>query len=99
MLARFVDWNQQDIAEFLGVNPSSLSRNSAAEKFQDPLSRLAAAIKHLLDVTGGDMAQARAWLRTPIQVLDGKSPKEMILGGQLDVVRDLLNEMEAGFAA
>lgn len=97
-LAGILDWTKQEIARFLETGPSALSRSSAPLKHQDALARLAAVMRHLLDLTGNDQGQARAWLRTPILVLDRKSPKEVILSGRLETVAALLEEMESGFA-
>jgi putative toxin-antitoxin system antitoxin component (TIGR02293 family) len=98
-LAGILDWSKQEIARFLETHPSTLSRQPASLKHQDPLAQLAAVMRQLLDQTGGDFAQARAWLRTPLPVLDRKSPKEVILSGRLDMVANLLAEIESGFAA
>jgi len=98
-LAGILDWTKQEIAGYLGTDPSALSRQPAAPKHQDALARLAAAMRHLLDHTGNDLAQARAWLRTPILALDRETPKAVIMGGRLDMVADLLDEIDSGFAA
>lgn len=98
-LAEMLDWTKQEIAGFLGTDPSALSRQPAAPKHQDNLARLAATLRHLLDHTGNDLAQARAWLRTPILALDGKAPKAVIMEGRLDMIADLLGEIDSGFAA
>ena len=98
-LASILDWTKQDIARFLETYPSALSRRAAPPKHQNALAQLAALMRHLLDQTGGDRAQARAWLRTPVLVLDRRSPKEVILSGRLDTVADLLDEIDSGFAA
>jgi putative toxin-antitoxin system antitoxin component (TIGR02293 family) len=98
-LAKCLDWTKAEIAKFLETGPSTLSREAAPQKHQDNLARLAAVMKHLLDHTGNDVGQARAWLRTPLLVLDHKSPKDVILSGNLDIVTALLDEIESGFAA
>jgi hypothetical protein len=98
-LASILDWTKQDLAGFLETHPSAVSRQPASQKHQEQLGQLAAVMRHLLDHTGNDRAQARAWLRTPMLVLDRKSPKEVILSGHLDRVADLLDEIDSGFAA
>lgn len=98
-LASFLDWTKQDLAAFLDKGASNLSKATASLRDQDALGKLAAVIKHLLDITGNDRAQARAWLRTPLPVLDRRSPKEVITGGHLDVIADLLDEIESGFSS
>jgi len=98
-LARLLHWEKQEIAAFLKKNPSALSRQTTSRTGQQALARLAATFRHLLDVTNNDIAQARAWLYTPIQALDGRSPKELMLSGDLEIVANLLDEIESGFAA
>lgn len=98
-LAKYLDWAKQDIARFLETGPSTLSREAAPQKYQDQLARLAAVMSHLLKHTGDNLPHARAWLRTPLLVLDHKSPKDLILSGHLDMVAALLDEMDSGFAA
>jgi hypothetical protein len=98
-LAAYIDWSKQEIATFLGKHPSALSRESASVSDQSALASLAVVVKELLVLLGGDLAIARAWLRTPIRVLDEKSPKERILERRLDTVASLLGEIQSGFAS
>jgi RES domain-containing protein len=97
-LAKLLDWTQQEIAEYLDKNPSSVSRFSSSLTYQQPLSELAAIFSHLLSLMGDDLRITRAWLRTPLRVLGGKSPKEKILHHDLKAVHSLLEEVEAGFS-
>jgi hypothetical protein len=97
-LAKLLDWSGQEIARYLDKDPSAISRNSASLNYQQPLSQLAATITHLLALMDNDLKTARAWLRTPIKVLDGKSPKEKILLHDLNAVDALLSEVETGFS-
>jgi hypothetical protein len=46
-----------------------------------------------------DLPATIAWFRTPIQVLDWSSPRDLILAGAASRVRDLLTEVRSGFAA
>ncbi len=98
-LAEYIDWSKQEMAAFLRKHPSSLSRESASLAVQEPLAALAAVVKELLFLVDEDQSIARAWLRTPIRVLDEKSPKEVILAGNLDTVASLLGEIQSGFVA
>ena len=97
-LAKLLDWSGQEIAQYLDKDPSAISRNSASLNYQQPLSQLAATITQLLALMDNDLKTARAWLRTPIKVLDGKSPKEKILLHELNAVDALLSEVEAGIS-
>ena len=97
-MAKLLDWSGQEIAQYLDKDPSAISRNGASITYQQPLSQLAATISHLLTLMDNDLKTARAWLRTPIKVLDGKSPKEKILRHDLNAVDTLLLEVEGGFS-
>ena len=97
-LAKFLDWTNQDMAQYLGKDPSTISRFSASLQYQQTLAELAALFNHLLNLMDGDLRLARAWLRTPIRVLDGVSPKEKILHSDLKPIETLLQEVESGFS-
>ncbi len=97
-LGRLLDWTNQDMARYLERDPSTISRHGSSLSYQDPLARLASLFRCMLDLLDDDVRQARAWLRTPIRVLDGVSPKEKILLGELGVVDTLLREIESGFS-
>lgn len=98
-VAELLDWSRQEIATYLERDPSAISRNGASLGFQQPLSRLVATFANLLELLNDDLKTARAWLRTPIKVLDGKSPKEKILHGELKTVEAVIAEIESGFSA
>lgn len=98
-IADLLDWSRQDIAQYLDKDPSAISRNAASLNYQQALGELAATFSHLLELMDNDLKTARAWLRTPIKVLDGKSPKEKILHRDLRAVDSLLSEVEAGISA
>lgn len=97
-LAALLDWTNQEIARYLGKDPSTISRFSASLQYQEPLAELAAIFNHLVSLMDGDLRLARAWLRTPIRVLDGVSPKEKILHSDLKPIETLLQEVESGFS-
>lgn len=97
-LAALLDWTNQEVARYLGKDPSTISRFSASLQYQEPLAELAAIFNHLVSLMDGDLRLARAWLRTPIRVLDGVSPKEKILHSDLKPIETLLQEVESGFS-
>jgi hypothetical protein len=97
-LAAFLDWTNQEIAEYLNRDPSAISRYGASPQYQESLSQLAAFVLHLLKLLDGNLTLARAWLRTPVHVF-GESPKQKILHHDLKSVDSLLEEVESGFAA
>ena len=97
-MAKLLDWSGQEIARYLDKDPSAISRNGASLNYQLPLGQLAATVTQLLALMDNDLKTARAWLRTPIKVLDGKSPKEKILLHDLNSVDALLSEVEGGLS-
>lgn len=97
-IAELLDWSRQDIALYLGKDPSAISRYGSSLSYQEPLGKLAATFNQLLELMDDDRKTARAWLRTPLKVLDDKSPKETILGQDLRTVDALLSEIESGFS-
>lgn len=97
-LAKLLDWTQQEIAEYLEKDPSAISRYGSSLSYQQPLSELAAMFAHLLSLLDNNLKLTRAWLRTPVRVLDWKSPKEIILQHDLKTVDSLLDEVESGFS-
>jgi hypothetical protein len=92
--ARYLDWDQSDIAKFLGRDRSAVSARPTAPSFQDHLAQLAAVIREALEFVGND-SLLRAWLRTPLRALDDRSPKQLILSNQVGLVSALLRETEA----
>jgi len=97
-IAHTFDWEQREIARFLGKDPSSISKNPVSPGYQDALARLASLYARVLDLTGDDTAAAVAWLRTPIVALNNQSPKKLLLESRPDVVENLLREYESGLA-
>ncbi len=97
-VAQAIDWEQQEIAHFLGKDPSFISKNPVSPSFQDALAGLASLYGRLVELTGNDTAAAVAWLRTPIVALNNQSPKKLLLESRPDVVENLLREYESGLA-
>ncbi len=97
-IAQALDWEQKDIARFLGRDPSAISRNPASQGYQNHLARLVALYERVLNLAGGDSAAVVAWLRTPILALDNAAPQAFVLDGKIDVVERLIHEYESGLA-
>src|SRR5437773_12510058 len=87
-VAQAFDWEQRELARFLGKDPSSISKNPVSPGYQDALARLASLFDRVVDLTGGDPAAAVARLRTPILSLDGQSPQTLPLETRSEVVED-----------
>lgn len=97
-LAELLDWQVSDIARYLGRAPSTISRFGASPVHQEKLAALAVLVQDVFGLTSEDLRATRAWFRTPLRTLDGVSPREAILRGHFRRVRDLVNEMDSGFA-
>ena len=97
-VAKAFDWEQKEIARFLGKDPSSISKNPVSPGYQDALARLASLFDRIVDLTGDDPAAAVAWLRTPILALDNRSPKKLLIEDESEVVEDLVRSYESGLA-
>ena len=97
-LAGVLEWTQQEIARYLDTDPSVVSRAGNSLVHQDALAGLAAVVTEVRALFDGNLGLARTWLRTPIRSFDDRSPKDEILRGKLRRVRNLLREVESGFA-
>jgi len=97
-IAELLDWQISDIAKYLGRAPSTISRFGTSQVHQEKLAALASLVHDVFALTENSIRATRAWFRTPLGTLDGISPREEILRGNLWRVRNLVREMESGFA-
>ena len=88
---RVVSWlkiSLRELASAIGVSHQALSKTPTSPSAQEglvPFARLHALLGELLTPT-----QATQWLRSPQTAFDGRTPRELIIGGQVDqVVRAL----------
>jgi Protein of unknown function (DUF2384) len=84
-----------DIAKYLGPAQSPVSQPRVR---QEKLEELAALVQDVFELTKGDLRATRAWFRMPLGTLDGITPREEILRGNLWRVRNLVDEMHSGLA-
>jgi hypothetical protein len=98
-LAKLLGWSLADMGRYLDRDASTLSRSGSASVHQDRLAALAALIQEAFLLMDENLPVTVAWFRTPIQVLDWKSPRDLILRGEVSKVRNLLSEVHSGFAA
>jgi hypothetical protein len=98
-LAKLLGWSLADMGRYLERDASTLSRSGSASVHQDRLAVLAALVQEAFLLMDEDLPTTVAWFRTPIQVLDWTSPRDLILRGEFSRVRDLLTEVQSGFAA
>jgi len=98
-LAKLLGWSLADMGRYLDRDASTLSRSGSASVHQDQLAALAALVQETFLLMDEDLPATVAWFRTPIQVLDWTSPRDLILRGEVSRVRNLLTEVQSGFAA
>ena len=104
-VAELLAWQVDDIAKFLKRSTSSVYRNADAIGTQDALGKLVGLYQELVkllapphpEALSGAVA-ARVWFKTSILALDGKSPKDKILAGDLESVQRLVREYASGLA-
>ena len=97
-IAAALDWEQREIARFLGRDPSSVSKNPSALSYQQQLARLVSLFNRIVELSGNDVGAAVAWLRTPIWALDNQSPKTLLLTEQTSIVERLVREYDSALA-
>jgi hypothetical protein len=97
-IARLLGWSLADLGHYLDRDPSTVSRSRAAQTHQDRLAVLAALVQETFVLMNEDLPATIAWFRTPIAALDWKSPRELILSGEVRMVTNLVNEVSSGFA-
>lgn len=97
-MAKLLDWTRGEMAEYLGKDPSTISRFGSSVVHQNKLAELAALVQELLTVMNNDLPCVRAWFRTPLRALDKASPQDKILHGELEKVDDLVDEFRSGLA-
>ena len=94
-LAELLEWPVSDIGKYLGRAQSPVSQSRVR---QEKLAALAALVHDVFELTNGDLRATRAWFRMPLGTLDGITPREEILRGNLWRVRNLVDEMHSGLA-
>jgi hypothetical protein len=97
-LAKLLGWSLADMGRYLDRDASTISRSGSASVHQDRLAALAALVQETFLLMDEDLPATIAWFRTPIQVLDWTSPRDLILRGDVSRVRNLLTEVQSGFA-
>src|SRR5262245_48166347 len=101
-LAKLMGWSVEEISKFLERSPATVYRKPDTDSYQDQLGALAGLFRDVVasftpapgsEVLRGPeqprldpLAAAKVWMRTSIYALDGKSPKERILAGDLPAV-------------
>src|SRR5215813_8790156 len=94
-LAKLLGWSLADMGRYLDRDASTISRSGSASVHQDRLANLAAVLQETFVLMDEDLPTTIAWFRTPIQVLDWTSPRDLILRGEISRIRNLLSEIQS----
>ena len=91
----------EDVGEAVGASKRTVLRwksgaTAPRRKNEERLSRLDELRFWLQEVFGDDRAAADDWLRTRLRDLDGKTPLESVLSGEVEKVTELLSTYETG---
>lgn len=91
-------WLRFDATALVGVcsQCEDLVRVWDASRERRPLRPLIAERFHRQVLFLYDEADARAWVTSPQQLLGGRSPRDLILAGELDRVRRLIDQLATG---
>ena len=98
-MARFIGTDVEDLAEILGQDPEAVRAHPAASALQEGLDQVDFILRGLLEVTGGNRSTVLIWLNAPHPVLDDESPLDLMRGGELEVVVNLVDDLLSGAPA
>ena len=97
-IADLLDWTPNEMRQYLDHQPLSIPKRAAVSAAHVRLHSLATLIQEVFELMSEDIYDMRAWFCTPIKALDGRSPRDMILAGELERVSALVDETAGGFA-
>ena len=97
-IAAMLDWTPDEMRQYLDQQPQSIPKRAAVSATHVSLHCLATLIQEVFELMREDIYDMRAWFCTPIKALDGRSPRDMILAGELERVSALVDETSGGFA-
>ncbi len=97
-VADLLDWTPDEVRRYLDQQPSSIPKSVTVSATHVRLHSLATLIQEVFELMHEDIYEMRAWFQAPIKALDGGSPRDMILAGELERVSALVDETASGFA-
>jgi hypothetical protein len=97
-VADLLDWTPDEVRRYLDQQPSSIPKSVTVSATHVRLHSLATLIQEVFELMHEDIYEIRAWFQAPIKALDGRSPRDMILAGELERVSALVDETAGGFA-
>lgn len=97
-VADLLDWTSDEVRRYLDQQPSSILKSVTVSATHVRLHSLATLVQEVFELMHEDIYEMRAWFQAPIKALDGRSPRDMILAGELERVSALVDETADGFA-
>ena len=94
-IAAFLDVPLDGLATAIALPVASVALSPDDPAFQPALAPIKRALDLLMRVFG-DHAAVRGWLGTPLPDFGERTPLAVILAGDAEVVRDLLEDAVAG---
>lgn len=103
-LARLSGLDKKRLAELTDIAPATLQRRAKSGTFKtdesDKLYRFAEVFKAAIDLFGGDIKAAQAWLQKPVLGLGNKRPIDMLTtSAESNAVLNLIGRLEHGVIA
>lgn len=91
--------NSRDLAQLLSTTPETVSRwrggkTEPQPDSRDSLLRLEYLINELSELY--NPKEAKLWIYSPNSLLDGKRPLELIHGGDIELVLDVIAQLKDG---
>ncbi len=88
-----------DVAQLLGTRPETVSRWNTGKAFpRSDSQRTLIALGYLVDLLSEfyQPQESRLWFFSPQRTLDGASPAELIQGGKIQDVIDVVDQLRDG---
>ena len=97
-VADLLNWTPDEVRRYLDQQPSSIPKSVTVSATHVRLHSLATLIQEVFELMHEDISEMRAWFQAPIKAVDGRSPRDMILAGELERVSALVDETACGVA-
>ncbi len=97
-IADLLDCTPDEMRRYLDQQPLSIPKHVTVSATHVRLYSLATLIQEVFELMREDIYEMRAWFQAPIKAVDGRSPRDMILAGELERVSALVDETARGLA-
>ena len=85
-----------EVANLLGIRPETVSRWNQDRAYPQPRTeRILLELEYIVDQLSDlyEPDEARQWIFAPQKLLDGESPAQLIRGGRIDGVKQLVTQL------